>query len=147
MITSDFADMDEVLEYAARLIEEQSFQDLAGILARRKRDREDAELRRKATAETRRACARHIRSFKNRPELDAKSVLRDLSELGPDDPHSMHLLDAWPLVWKGWLNINCTIRCNSIIPSMTEYRIEITERGRAVLAEAAELMGAGNAAE
>lgn len=138
MNTPDFADKDEVLEYAAQLIEESSIEDWAGAWAKRKRIREDSELRYKTAQEVRQSCARHVRAFKHRPELDAKSVLKDLSELKPDARHDMHLRDAWPLAWKGWLNIKCTVICNSnCIPPEMEYRIEITEKGHAVLAETA----------
>lgn len=136
MILPEFSTSDEVLEYAARLIEEASFTDLAGIWAKRKRDREDAELRRKTILETRQDCARLIRAFKNRPDLDAKNVLQRLSELRPCDNHVAYLKDAWPLAWKGWLNIKATVTCNSnCVPPETGYQIEITEDGRAVLAE------------
>lgn len=139
MITPDFADTDSVLEYAAQLVEEGSFADLAGILSKRKRDREDAELRRKTKDETRKECAEFIRAFKSRRDLDALIVLRNLSELADDSyEHSMRLIDAWPLAWKGWLNITCKIRCNSnSVPPEAEYRIEITNKGREVLAESA----------
>jgi hypothetical protein len=128
---------DETLEYAAMLIEEASFTDLRGIAAKRKRDREDAELRYKTIQETRQECASLIRAFKNRPELSPVSVLRDLSELSPDGDHAPHLRDAWPLAWKGWVNIECRVICNSNwVPPESHYRIILTERGKAKLAEA-----------
>lgn len=45
MTEQDFQSADEVLEYAARLIEETDISDLRGVWAKRKRGREDADLR------------------------------------------------------------------------------------------------------
>jgi hypothetical protein len=127
---------DETLEFAAKLIEDASFIDLRGIAASRKREREDAELRFKAIQETRQECAKLIRAFKNRPELSPLSVLRDLAELSPDHDHASHLRDAWPLAWKGWVNIECTVICNSNwVPPESRYRIVLTDMGRKKLAE------------
>lgn len=136
-VTPDFADSDAVLEYAARLVEEGSFADLRGIWSKRKRDREDAELRRQTKEETRKECAEFIRAFKSRRDLDAVNVLRKISEQS-DTAYSIHLIDAWPLAWKGWLNIYCTVKCNSnCLPPETIYRIELTDEGRALLAQEA----------
>lgn len=137
MIMPDFQSTDEVLEYAARLIEELTFSDIGGIMAKKKRDREDAQIRIKTIEENRADCARHIRAFKSRPDLDAKQVLRELSQLGGNpDVAVMHLRDAWPLAWKGWLKIYCVVCCTSnCIPPTTKYHIEITEKGRAILAD------------
>ena len=50
------------------------------------------------------------------------------------------LVDAWPLAWKGWLDITATIKCNSNwVPPETVYRIELTDKGRQVLVERAAL--------
>jgi hypothetical protein len=136
MIKPDFNDADDVLEYAARLIEDSSLLDLCGVMAKRKRDREDADLRFRTIQETRAEMARHIRAMKSRPDLDARNVLAKLAALPSDGRnHDMHLRDAWPLAWKGWCNIKCTVICNSnCCPPETEYRIEITDYGREILA-------------
>lgn len=137
MMTPDFHDADAVLEYAAQLVEKGSFADLAGVFSKRKRDREDAELRRKTKLETRKECAEFIRAFKSRRDLDPVSVLRSLAELGEYD-HCIHVVEAWPLAWKGWLNITCATLCNSnSVPPKTTYRIELTDKGRKILADAA----------
>lgn len=129
------ASVDEVLEYAAQLIEEESFADLAGIFAKRKRAREDADLRYRTIQQTRADCARHIRAMKSRRDLDALAVLRRIAELKDDYRHDMHLRDAWPLAWKGWVDITATLRCNSnSVPPEVEYRIRLTDEGREVLA-------------
>lgn len=129
--THDFENSDAVLEYAAQLIEEASFLDVRGIAARRKRDREDADLRFRTIQETRRECARHIRAMKNRRDLDAIEVLRHLSDLPEGHQHTLYLRDAWPLAWKGWVKIECTINCTCIsVPPETTYRLTLTEEGR-----------------
>lgn len=138
MIQQDFESADEILEYAAKLIEETDFSDLAGVLAKKKRDREDAELRLKTSGDVRRRCAAHIRAMKARPDMGPVGTLRRLADLPSDNymGHVMHLRDAWPLAWKGWLDIQCIIKTNSNgVPPETEYRIVITDRGRDVLRE------------
>jgi hypothetical protein len=72
--------------------------------------------------------------MKARRDLDAVAVLRHLAELSLDHRHDGSLIDAWPLAWKGWVDIDCTIRCNSNwLPPQTTYRITLTDKGRAVL--------------
>lgn len=136
MIKPDFNDADDVLEYAARLIEESSLLDLRGVMAKRKRDREDADLRFRVIQETRAEMARHIRAMKSRPDLDARNVLARIAALPPNPrEHEMHLRDAWPLAWKGWCTIKHSVICNSnCIPPETEYQIAITDAGREILA-------------
>lgn len=127
---------DETLEYAARLIEEASFADLCGIAAKKKRDREDAALRFKTTHETRKRCADLIRAFKHRPDLHPLTILRQIASLSEADRHDAYLTDAWPLAWKGWLNIECTTVCNSnCLPQESHYRIVLTEEGHKQLAD------------
>lgn len=132
----DFESADEALEYAAKLIEDTDLSDMAGVWAKKKRDREDAALRLKTSEEVRKRCAAHIRAMKKRPELSPVETLRGLAEL-PEDTylgHVMHLRDAWPLAWKGWLDIQCIIKTNSNgVPPETAYRIVLTDKGRDVL--------------
>lgn len=126
--------VDEVLEYAARLIEEISLGDIAGIGAKKKRAREDANLRAATIEKTRKECAAHIRAFKSRDDLTAVAVLRRIAEL-KGDRHEYELIDAWPLAWKGWLRIDVTICASSnSIPPPTRYTITLTDKGRDVLA-------------
>lgn len=132
----DFKDTDAVLEYAAQLVEEGSFTDLAGIWSKRKRDREDAELRRKTKEETRVECARFIRAFKSRRDLDAVNVLREFAENDGQEDRHFGLIEAWPLAWKGWLDIEAIVKCNSNChPPETRYRITVTDAGRKALAD------------
>lgn len=131
------ATRDDVLEWVARELEEGSFLDLRGIMSKRKRDREDANLRCDARVEMRREFAAHLRAMTGRDDLSAISVLRRIYELSPDADHVAELQHAWPLAWKGWLTIECILTTNSNwIPPQTRYRIVLTESGRAVLAEA-----------
>lgn len=136
MIKPDFSNYDDALEYAARLIEEISFADLGGIAARRKRDREDAALRVQTTKEVRAECARHIRAFIGRPDLSPVAKLREIAALDPEKDHVWSVRDAWGLAKKGWLKIELriVISDNTIPPTMS-YRIVLTDRGRAKLAE------------
>lgn len=142
MIQQDFESADEILEYAAKLIEDTDISDWAGAWAKKKRDREDAELRMKTAGEVRKRCADHIRAMKKRPDLGPVETLRKLSELPTDSymGHVMHLREAWPLAWKGWVDINCILKCNSNgIPPESEYRIILTDKGRGILAAASPL--------
>ncbi len=137
MIQQDFESADEILEYAAKLIEDTDLSDMAGVWAKKKRDREDAGLRHKTSEEVRARCAAHIRAMKKRPELGPVGLLRELAGLPSDNymGHVMHLRDAWPLAWKGWLNIECILKTNSNgVPPETEYRIVLTDKGRDILA-------------
>src|SRR5688572_2102791 len=111
MIEQDFQSYDEVLEYAAQLIEDTDITDWRGIWAKRKRAREDAELRFKTAEEVRQRCAQHIRAMKKRPDLSPIDILRELASLEPGHPgHVLRLRDAWPLSFKGWVDVECTIR-------------------------------------
>lgn len=127
----DKHDRDEILEYAALMVEESSLLDLRGIMAKRKRDREDAALRMAAREELRKEIAERIRYSKNSRKGDAMAVLAAL----PDDyRHDMHLTDAWPLAWKGWVDIEMTVTTNSnSVPPEAQYRIRLTDKGRAIL--------------
>lgn len=138
MLMQDFKTADDALEYAARLIEETDLSDMAGIWAKRKRDREDAALRLKAAEETRRRCAEHIRAMKKRPDLSPVATLRDIAEAKEGHRgHAMLLKDAWPLAWMGWVDIECTMKCNSnCVPPESSYRVTLTDKGLAVLANA-----------
>ena len=134
---------DETLEYAARLIEEPNISELFGHFGqswpkgtRRKRKTADQDLALRVAERVRRNAAEFIRAMKSRPDLDARQALRDIADdLSHGLRHEGHLVDAWPLAWKGWLDIKCIIRCNSnSIPPETEYRIELTDTGREIIA-------------
>ncbi len=124
----------ETMEYAARLIEEVGLGDLRGVFAKKKRVREDAELRWQARAELRAEMARLLRAMTNRDDLSAVATLQHIAGLD-ERSHTLHLRDAWPLTWKGWLKIEALLVCNSNhIPPECSYRIRLTDQGQAVLA-------------
>ena len=126
---------DELLEAAARLIEALSLDELRGIMARRKRDREDADLRSRTIRETRKQCAAEVRRYKNNPRSDPLAVLERLAALREVGRHDLYLAEAWPLARSGWLRIEVSIVLNSnSVPPPTEYRITLTDIGKAALA-------------
>lgn len=126
-------DADAVLEFAAQLCEQMMADEIAGVWSKKKRVREDAALRGEAMKDARLKCAATIRAFKSRPDLDPVNVLRRLAERG-SRPATIDLRDAWPLAWKGWLDINVTVCCTSrSLPPEAGYTITITEKGRMVL--------------
>lgn len=130
---------DAVLEWAARLIEDLHLSDIGGIAARKKRDREDAQVRIAAIERTRRDCARHIRAFKSRTDLSTEAVLRRISELNPNSRHDFELIEAWPLAWKGLVKIEANINvASNVVPPETKYRITLTDKGRALLRDSAD---------
>lgn len=125
---------DATLEWAAQEIEQGSLLDLRGIMAPRKRDREDAELRMAARRDLRKELAEHLRAFKSRRDLDARETLKRVVERSNESDCGIALDDAWPLAWKGWINIHATILCNSNqIPPETQYSVTLTDRGREIL--------------
>jgi hypothetical protein len=131
------ATRDIVLEWVARLVEAGSITDWSGLGARRKRDREAAEKRRQISQEVRAQCADQIRAFIGRSELGIDAILAEVAALSPDTNHARMLVDAWPLAWKGLVEIECSIKCNSNqLPPATRYRITLTDKGRAMIAAA-----------
>jgi predicted P-loop ATPase len=129
------SDRDDALEEAARFVEGLDFREMQGIWAKRKRDRENADLRGKTIRETRERIAEELRGLKTHRRHDAKAMLAGIAaqiERGQTPTQ----VDAWPLAWKGWVNIYAITRCNTnVYPGETTYRIELTDKGRAVLAE------------
>lgn len=137
MIKPDFQSYEEALEFAAQLVEQMSIREIAGMWSKRKRDREDAALRGKTIRETKAEMAQLIRAFKDRPDLSPITKLREMANLdgAGDFDHALHLRDAWPLAAKGWVRVLVTVDCvGNSIPPQTRYRIEITDKGRNVLA-------------
>lgn len=124
---------DEAMEYAARLIEDVSLLDFRGIASKRKRDREDAELRLQTAREVRAACASHIRAFINRPDLEPRAILQRVR----DGENAAWLMqDVWPLAWRGLVRIEAHVVCNSNqVPPETYYTVALTERGERFLSE------------
>ena len=139
MMKPDFQSYDEALEFAAQLVEQMSIREIAGIWSKRKRDREDAALRGETMRETKAEMARFIRAFKDRPDLSPITKLREMAELDGVGSfnQAVHLRDAWPLAAKGWVRVLVTVDCvGNSIPTEARYRIEITDKGRNMLAAA-----------
>lgn len=131
---------DEILEEIALYIEGRQFRDFASTLSRRKRDREDADLRARVALDERTILAREVRGMKGDDRYDPVRILQRIaSHDGEKYPrgYQIFLTEAWPLVWKGLVNIYAEIKCNSnSLPPETCYRIEITEHGRDLLSSA-----------
>lgn len=134
------ATRDAVLEWAARRLEDGPWvSDMAGLGARRKRDREAAAKRRQIAEEVRAECVHLLRAFIDRPRLSAQSILTEIAALDPDRDHTLFLARAWPLAWKGLVEIECRVICNSNqIPPPTRYRIALTDKGRAMVSASVE---------
>lgn len=67
--------------------------------------------------------------------MDAIEILRRVvSDAARAGPAGVWLRDAWPLAWKGWIDIYAVVRCNSnSLPPETRYTVSLTERGREIL--------------
>jgi hypothetical protein len=130
---------DATLEFAARfIVESTSISEDFPRRLKRKRDREDLALKLKTMAELRESLAAKLPEVKKRDNVSPTQILRGIA----DDIGSshylgdvIHLVDAWPLAWRGWLTIESRIKCNSnSIPPRVSYHIELTDKGREVLA-------------
>jgi hypothetical protein len=125
---------DATLEWAAREIERGDLSDLRGVMAPKKRAREDAALRRLARKDLRKELAAFLRAFKSRDDLSPRSVLRRIAE-ADEKSHIAMLTDAWPLAWDQLVNITAQLSlADNCVPPEIAYRIEITEKGHALLA-------------
>lgn len=126
---------DDLIERIANGVEEPSFLDLHGIMAKRKKDRERAEFRMQIRQEQRAEIAGYIRSFKEGHGNDPLAVLQEIATHENDEGlYFLRLTDAWPLCWRGLCDIHAVIKCNSnsLPPEMT-YRVRLTEKGRKLL--------------
>lgn len=126
-------DRDEILEAAALAIEEPGLSDLCGILSTTKKGQREYAIRSVAVNDTRRRCGEIIRAMKSGRGLDPLTQLQRIAE-AECGRHDLYLIEAWPLAWKGWVTIKCTIVCNSnSVPPETAYTIELTDAGHAAL--------------
>lgn len=77
--------------------------------------------------------ARWVRSFKSDGGNNPLEQLRRISDAS-DVRREQMLVDAWPLAWRGLVDISVEIKCNSNQhPPPTKYTISITDRGRELL--------------
>lgn len=128
------AGRDAVLEWVAKWIEDRSLTDFRGVMARKKRDREDAELRCTTRAELRDEMARSVRAMIGREDLGPTAILERIRDTKDGIGHVVLLRDAWPLAWQGLVAIECRVMCNdNTIPPRAEYRVTLTEKGREML--------------
>jgi hypothetical protein len=136
-VTSELCE--KTLELAARVAEEPSVHEEFPERHRRKREREDQELRLMVIAATRAEIASDLRAVIGRDNLSPKQTLKIIADnLGGNHylGDVMHLVDAWPLAWRGWLRIEARIKCNSnCIPPEISYYIDITDKGREILGD------------
>lgn len=130
------SERDDILEEVAQWVERQSILSIAGIFARKKRDREDAMLRAETDKKVRETIAEEIRWMKGRRDRDAKAIVRELSELDPEMNHVMHLRDGWKMAALGCAHVEVRILAtsNQVGPPI-EYRITLTDKGRELIAE------------
>lgn len=121
---------DRLVEEIACHVESADFLDMMGTLARKKRAREDAELRKAARLELKKEIARFIRSYKSENGNSIASTLAQIKarELTAGDDHL--LVDAWPLAWLGLCDITMSMKLNqNVVPPQAAFKITLTEKG------------------
>lgn len=131
------SDRDEVLEFAAQLVESPNLSELRGIMARRKREREDAQLRSQTISDFKAEMAALIRSQKGRPDADLRT-LREVAALEDNDfDHVLVVRRSWPLMARGLCHIAVTFDCaDAVISPTPAFRVTLTEEGRALIESA-----------
>lgn len=131
------AERAKIIEEVAQWIEEASFLDLRGILSRRKRDREDAEVRRKARDELRAEIADMVRGRAGNGVGDPVATLKRLMETDGRWIGSELRSEGWPLVFKGWIDVTVITHISeNSLPARSEFRITLTDEGKKALADA-----------
>ena len=140
---------DALLEEVAMVLEESHIADFFGILARKKRAQEDAELYRKTRIEQRASLAGIVRAMKTGQGRDNRTFLCRLAERldeQPDQPLVERLCDLWPLAEAGWIDIDLVVRLTSnVLQPQSEPRVQITAKGREVISQMALSDVAGSA--
>ncbi len=122
-----------LVEIIAKGVEEGSILDLRGILSKRKRDREDADLRMKVREEQRQELGRFIRAFKRGEGRDPISELGKIAAAGGSRKYE-RFIDIDTLLAPGWITIDIVTRVSdNSIPARSEFIATLTKRGRAVL--------------
>ena len=124
---------DDILEAAAMAIEKEHFSDLSGVLSRTKKGQREYEIRSEAIKRTRKSCAEIIRAMKSGSGLDPVEQLRRIAA-ATGRQQELYLTEAWPLAWKGWLDIDCVLACNSNgMRDRVTYIIRLTDEVRKML--------------
>jgi hypothetical protein len=123
---------DELIELIARGVEERSLLDLRGVMAKRKRDREDAQLRLDARHEQRAELGRFIRAFKSGEGRDPTTQLRRIK----DGERIWMLRDVADLVDMGLISLSVTVDLTyGSISGQVEYAARLTKDGEEAIAE------------
>lgn len=126
-------DADSVIEQIACELDQPSFLDLRGIAAKRKRDREDADLRMRARQEQRRELASWVRSFKSDK---GNSPLRFLESVrdGEADQYAWGPEVAAAILGR-LITVTLEIEMSSHLANCERrYRFSITDKGLGLLA-------------
>lgn len=131
---------DDVLEEIAARLERPDLIDMRGILAKRKRDREDARLRMEARQEQRREIAKWIRSFKSEGGNSYVAALENIQDnkfaWGPDVAAALANRHA---------TLSVAVHLSTHLEnSAVEYTVTLTDAGRALVASAAQFAGETN---
>jgi hypothetical protein len=146
---------DALVEEIAAAVERPSLLDLSGIGARRKRDRQDAELRNRAREEQRREMAGLIRAFKTGegwcPFTALQRIAEDLARIeawhanpptdsirramGPAEP-MWCIQDLTALAARRWIDAAVAVPLYSRdFPPKHQFIVTLTDAGRAALTE------------
>lgn len=131
---------DTVIETIACRLEQPDFLDILGIAAKRKRDREDADLRMRTRQQQRRELARWVRSFKSGRGNDPLSFLESVRD-GKADRY------AWgPEVAAAVLGTLVTVTVEIELSTHLQncernYRFALTDDGKKLLEAARKAEG------
>lgn len=134
---------DAILMEIAGWCDEMDVLELPGILSRRKRVREDAQLRVETSRRVRGRMADLIRARMQNKDGDPVDFIEDVKAGRFDKHYTGHTIrEAIALADKGLLRV-CAITqiagpWNNVVGSNTEYRITLTDKGEAFLAQAIE---------
>lgn len=132
------AERDAILMEVAGWIEEGDLLSMAGILSKRKRDREDANLRIETSQAVRARMADMIRGRMANKVGDPLKFLRDVSDGRYENNYTGYTIrEAIALADKGLLTVSVITKIagpwNNVVGGATAYRIELTDEGRAAL--------------
>lgn len=140
MITND-DEWDAALLAAAKLIEEGHFSDLRGVMARKKRDREDAQLRLKTMKEVREGLSTSVLSLMRDKQTTPKQMLTELVKFSKIMTancvrKAMYLADA------GYLTLYVKIQVagdwSNVVGGTQVYTFDLSEKGKALLEDSEE---------
>lgn len=122
-------DADTIIEIIASRLRESSLRDLHGVMAKRKRDREDADLRRRTRVEQREEIAQWVLSFRSDKGNSTLALLRQVADGERQDfAYGPHVAAA---LYAGLLDLEVSIPFNTHMANVrTRYRLSLTEKGK-----------------